>query len=65
MIGDLYFKVHSAEGVPSLLRRSPGADVPDFLAAGARDVLVPASAERLARDVLLQTEDSTEVADEG
>ena len=51
--------------MPSLLRRSPGADVPDFLAAGARDVLVPASAEQLARDVLLQNEDSTEVADGG
>jgi len=25
-----------AEGVPSLVRRAGGADVPDFLAAGAR-----------------------------
>jgi len=63
--GEFLQNLLRAEGVPSLLRRSPGADVPDFLAAGARDVLVPASAERLARDVLLQTEDSTEVADEG
>src|ERR1700754_2458718 len=31
------------EGVPSLLRRSAGFDVPDFLAAGPRDILVPAS----------------------
>ena len=30
------------EGVPSLLRRALGSDVPDFLAAGRRDVLVPA-----------------------
>ena len=30
------------EGVPSILRRSPGFDVPDFLAAGPRDVMVPA-----------------------
>ena len=30
-------------GVPSVVRRSGGADVPDFLAAGWRDVLVPAS----------------------
>ena len=30
------------EGVPSMLRRSAGFDVPDFLAAGPRDVLVPA-----------------------
>jgi hypothetical protein len=42
------------EGVPSVLRRAPGFDVPDFLAAGERDVLVPASAERLAREVLPQ-----------
>ncbi len=44
------------EGVPSILRRSPGFDVPDFLAAGPRDVLVPAWAEPTARDVLLQTD---------
>src|SRR3954452_21830853 len=30
------------EGVPSTLRRSAGFDVPDFLAAGPRDVMVPA-----------------------
>jgi hypothetical protein len=41
------------EGVQSLLRRSPGADVPDFLAAGARDVLVPASLAQRAREALL------------
>ena len=45
-----------AEGVPSMLRRAAGFDVPDFLAAGPRDVLVPASAEQVARDVLLQRE---------
>ena len=40
------------EGVPSFVRLSAGADVPDFLAAGARDVLVPASMAEIARDVL-------------
>lgn len=40
------------EGVPSVLRRSAGSDVPDFLAAGPRDVLVPASSAALAREVL-------------
>ena len=30
-------------GVPSLSRRAGGFDVPDFLAAGPRDVLVPES----------------------
>lgn len=44
------------EGVPSLLRRSAGFDVPDFLAAGPRDVLVPASGLLTAREVLLQAE---------
>jgi hypothetical protein len=40
------------EGVPSLMRRAGGFDVPDFLAAGPRDILVPASGEGAARDVL-------------
>jgi hypothetical protein len=40
------------EGVPSLLRRSAGFDVPDFLAAGPRDVLVPESGAEVARDLL-------------
>lgn len=44
------------EGVPSLLRRTAGFDVPDFLAAGPRDVLVPQSGEMAAREVLLQAE---------
>jgi hypothetical protein len=44
------------EGVPSLLRRSAGFDVPDFLAAGPRDVLVPLAGLATAREVLLQAE---------
>jgi hypothetical protein len=44
------------EGVPSILRRSGGADVPDFLAAGPRDVLVPASGVSAAREALHQAE---------
>jgi hypothetical protein len=44
------------EGVPSLLRRTAGFDVPDFLAAGPRDVLVPQSGVSTAREVLLQAE---------
>jgi hypothetical protein len=44
------------EGVPSMLRRSAGFDVPDFLAAGPRDVLVPESGLSAAREVLLQAE---------
>jgi hypothetical protein len=41
------------EGVPSLVRRRRGFDVPDFLAAGPRDLLVPESGVDAARDVLL------------
>ena len=44
------------EGVPSTLRRARGFDVPDFLAAGPRDVLVPVSGADVARDVLLQAD---------
>jgi hypothetical protein len=40
------------EGVPSILRRSPGFDVPDFLAAGPRDVLVPEAGAAAAHDLL-------------
>src|SRR5438093_12436258 len=41
-----------AEGVPSLVRRTAGFDVPDFLAAGPREILVPASGAELARELL-------------
>ena len=40
------------EGVPSSRRRARGFDVPDFLAAGPRDVLVAQSDVRVARDLL-------------
>lgn len=45
------------EGVPSVLRRTRGFDVPDFLAAGPRDVMVPQSGLQTAREVLLQAPD--------
>jgi hypothetical protein len=44
------------EGVPSTVRRSAGFDVPDFLAAGPRDVLVPESGLAVAREILRQSE---------
>lgn len=44
------------EGVPSLLRRTAGFDVPDFLAAGPRDVLVPQSGVTTAREILLEAD---------
>ena len=42
-------------GVPSLIRRAPGFDAPDFLAAGPRDILVPGSLAEEARQVLEDT----------
>jgi hypothetical protein len=44
------------EGIPSILRRTRGFDVPDFLAAGPRDVMVPAAAYEPARSMLLDAE---------
>jgi hypothetical protein len=44
------------EGVPSMLRRTAGFDVPDFLAAGPRDVMVPQAGFAAAREILLQAE---------
>ena len=40
------------EGIPSMTKRSGGFDVPDFIAAGPRDVLVPSSGAEAARDLL-------------
>jgi hypothetical protein len=45
-----------AEGIPSLMRRPAGFDVPDFMAAGPRELLVARSALEAARDVLLQND---------
>src|SRR3954454_19825321 len=54
------------EGIPSMLRRTRGFDVPDMLAAGPRDVMVPQTGHAAAREVLLQAEivrdESTPVA---
>jgi hypothetical protein len=40
------------EGIPSAQRRTRGFDVPDFLAAGPRDILVPAAGAEAARELL-------------
>jgi hypothetical protein len=40
------------QGVPSVVRRAAGFDVPDFLAAGPRDILVPESGAETAREAL-------------
>jgi len=44
------------EGIPSILRRTRGFDVPDFLAAGPRDVLVPRAAFEASRELLSDVE---------
>jgi uncharacterized protein YbaR (Trm112 family) len=40
------------EGIPCMLRRARGFDVGEMLAAGPRDVLVPASGAQAAREAL-------------
>ena len=40
------------EGIPSMSQRAAGADVPDFLVAGRRDILVPESGAQAAREAL-------------
>lgn len=40
------------EGVPSMVKRTRGFDVPDFLAAGPREVLVAEEVAAQAREVL-------------
>jgi hypothetical protein len=42
-------------GIPSTLSRSMGFDVPDFLAAGPRDIFVPAAGVDAARELLPDT----------
>ena len=42
-------------GIPSLIQRASGFDVPDFLSAGPRDVLVPGSLVEEAKQVLEDT----------
>jgi len=42
----------SEHGIPSMLKRAAGFDVPDFLAAGPRQVLVAEELAEQAREVL-------------
>ena len=50
--GELIQSILLDHGIPSMLRRARGFDVPDFLAAGPRDVMVPESGYETAREVL-------------
>jgi hypothetical protein len=49
------------EGIPAVIRRNQGFDVPDFLAAGPRDILVAASGAEAAREVLADPRDPREL----
>jgi hypothetical protein len=40
------------QGIPSMIRRTGGFDVPDFLAGGPRDVLVPEGGLEAAQELL-------------
>jgi len=44
------------EGIPSMLKRTRGFDVPDYLAGGPRDILVPETGAEAARRLLADTE---------
>ena len=50
--GELIQSILLDNGITSMQRRTRGFDVPDFLAAGPRDVLVPQSGYETARDLL-------------
>jgi len=49
-------------GVPSLIRRAPGFDVPDFMASGPREILVPATGLPIARALLAATASDSPLA---
>ncbi|HEX4735872.1 MAG TPA: hypothetical protein VH247_15795 [Thermoleophilaceae bacterium] len=53
---DLVQNILLEEGIPSMARRTRGFDVPDFLAAGPRDVLVPESGAEMARALLREAD---------
>ena len=69
--GELMQGLLLEEGIPSLLKRSRGFDVPDFLAAGPRDLLVPETGAEAARELLADTrllpdaEEARELREEG
>jgi hypothetical protein len=44
------------EGIPSMAKRTRGFDVPDFLAAGPRDILVPETGAETAMEILQGTQ---------
>jgi hypothetical protein len=63
--GEMVQAILLDHGIPSMLRRARGFDVPDFLAAGPRDVLVPESGYETAREVLAGSDMLTAEAEPG
>ncbi len=63
--GELIQSILLDQGIPSMLRRARGFDVPDFLAAGPRDVLVSESGYEAAREVLAGSDMLTAEAEPG
>jgi len=53
------------EGIPSVQRRTRGFDVPDFLAAGPRDILVPEAGAEAAQELLADVRSGDPVAPAG
>jgi hypothetical protein len=49
---DLVQNILMEEGIPSIIKRTRGFDVPDYLAAGPRDVYVPESGAPRARELV-------------
>lgn len=49
---ELIEQILKAEGIPCLIRRNRGFDVPDMLSAGPRDIYVPAAAAEKAKELL-------------
>jgi Putative prokaryotic signal transducing protein len=45
----------SAHGIPSMLKRAPGFDNPDFLGAGPHQIMVAEVAAEAAREILKGT----------
>lgn len=50
--GEMIQGLLSEHGIPSMLKREAGFDVPDFLAAGPRQVMVAEELVEQAREVL-------------
>ncbi len=48
------------EGIPSMLKRTRGFDVPDYLAGGPRDILVPETGAEVAQRLLADIQEESE-----